>query len=309
MTGINVKYERLIGDLRREFRPQREWGQGRGLFLVIGHFLVGVAAGAWLLGLLFEYVPGLIAAFLLAGAGGIAHLAFLGRPERFWRMARQVKTAWVARGFWGLLLFLSGAALYLPPLVVSGWPWSATSVLGWLGWLLAAAGMVVLIGYMGFVYTASKGIPFWSSALHPVLYMAYALRGGAAALLVAVAALGAPSEEMLARLTTIWIAITAVVIVLFALELQGALTGGNVAARRSAQEMLAGRVAVYFYGGTLLLGLLIPLVLVSGKLAPLSLAVLAAVGLLSALGDFFMKYTTIRAGIYLPLGLHPVRVR
>ncbi|MCC6779184.1 MAG: hypothetical protein IT537_21580, partial [Hyphomicrobiales bacterium] len=49
--------------------------------------------------------------------------------------------------------------------------------------------------------------------------------------------------------------------------------------------------------------------LVSGKLAPLSLAVLAAVGLLSALGDFFMKYTTIRAGIYLPLGLHPVRVR
>jgi hypothetical protein len=39
------------------------------------------------------------------------------------------------------------------------------------------------------------------------------------------------------------------------------------------------------------------------------LAALAAVGLLSALGDFFMKYTTIRAGIYLPLGLHPARAR
>ena len=53
--------------------------------------------------------------------------------------------------------------------------------------------MVVLIVYMGFVYTASKGIPFWNSPLHPVLYMAYALRGGIAALLVTMALFDAPS--------------------------------------------------------------------------------------------------------------------
>ena len=51
MPEISAKYERLIQDLRADFRPQREWGEGRGLFLVIGHFLVGVAAGAWLFGL------------------------------------------------------------------------------------------------------------------------------------------------------------------------------------------------------------------------------------------------------------------
>lgn len=309
MTGINVKYERLIGDLRRDFRPQREWGEGRGIFLVIGHFLVGVAAGAWLFGLLFDYPPGLIAGFLLAGGGGIAHLAFLGRPERFWRMARQVRTAWVARGFWGLVLFLAGAALYLPPVVIAAWPWSTTSPVAWVGWLAAAVGMVVLIGYMGFVYTASKGIPFWSSALHPVLYIAYALRGGAAALLVAMAVLGPPAGEMPARLITIWLAVTVAVAILFVLEIQGALSGGNAAARRSAREMLMGRVAAHFYIGTLALGLLVPLALVSGRLAPSSLAMLAVVGLLSALGDFFMKYTTIRAGTYLPLGVHPVRAR
>ncbi|MCC6887276.1 MAG: polysulfide reductase NrfD [Hyphomicrobiales bacterium] len=309
MTGINVKYERLIGDLRRDFRPQREWGEGRGVFLVIGHFLVGIAAGAWLFGLVFEYLPGLLAGYLLAAAGGVAHLAFLGRPERFWRMARQVRTAWVARGFWGLVLFIVGASLYLPPLALAAWPWGAAAPIAWLGWLLAAVGMVVLMSYMGFVYTASKGIPFWNSALHPVLYIAYALRGGAAALLFAMALLGAPSEDTLARLITIWIAVTATVVVLFAIELQGAWTGGNAAARRSAQEMLSGRVAIYFYGGTLLLGLLVPLALVSGRLAPLSLAVLAAVGLLSALGDFFMKYTTIRAGIYQPLRAPVARSR
>jgi len=309
MTNISTKYERLIADLREDFRPQREWGEGRGLFLVMGHFLVGVAAGAWLFGLLFDYLPGLVAGFVLAGAGGIAHLGFLGRPERFWKMARRVKTAWVARGFIGLGLFLAGAVVYLPPLLFAAWPWGAASAIGWLGWLMAAAGMIILIVYMGFVYSASKAVPFWNSPLHPLLYMTYALRGGAAALLVAMAVLGGTDQAMAARLITIWIAVTAAVAVLFALDMQGALTSGNAAARYSVHEMLVGRFAGYFYGGTLLLGLLVPLVLISGKLAPLSVAALAAVGLFSALGDFFMKYTTIRAGIYAPLKLRPARMR
>jgi sulfite dehydrogenase (quinone) subunit SoeC len=294
--------------LRRDFRPQREWGEGRGLFLVIGHVLVGVAAGAWLFGLIFNYAPGLIAGFLLAGGGGIAHLAFLGRPERFLNMVHRFRTAWISRGFIGLTLFLIGGVLYLPPLVLTGCPWAADSALGYLGWGMAAVGMVVLIVYMGFVYTASKGIPFWNSPLHPVLYMAYALRGGIAAMLVTMALFDAPSAGA-TSLVTIWIAITVVVIVLFALEIQGALTGGNSAARRSVREMLAGRMAVYFYGGTLLIGLVVPLALVSGHIAPLGVGVLAAIGLFSALGDFFMKYTTIRAGIYLPLRPHRIRHR
>jgi formate-dependent nitrite reductase membrane component NrfD len=308
MTEISAKYERLIQDMRCDFRPQREWGEGRGVFLVIGHFLVGVAAGAWLFGLIFNYLPGLIVGFLLAGCGGIAHLAFLGHPERFWRMVRHVRTAWISRGFIGLTLFLIGAMLYLPPLVLSGWPWAAGSLLGYLGWGMAAVGMVVLIGYMGFCYTASKGIPFWNSPLHPVLYMAYALRGGIAALLVTTALFEPPGAGA-ATLVTIWVSVTAVVIILFALEIQGAVSGGNPAARRSVHDMLAGRMAIYFYGGTLLIGLLVPLLLVSGHIAPLGVKVLAAIGLFSALGDFFMKYTTIRSGVYLPLRPQQARYR
>jgi formate-dependent nitrite reductase membrane component NrfD len=307
MTDISAKYERLIQDLRQAFRPQREWGEGRGLFLVIGHFLVGVAAGAWLFGLMFSYVPGLVGGFILAGAGGISHLAFLGRPERFWKMARHARTSWIARGFIGLTLFLVGAALYLLPLVIDDWLWSTASAMAWLAWSMAAVGMAVLIVYMGFVYTASKGVPFWNSPLHPVLYMAYALRGGAAALLVEMALFGIPDGNAAETLPKIWIAVTGVVALLFALEIQGALTSGNAAARRSVREMLAGRIAIYFYGGTLILGLVVPLVLVSGKLAPMSVTVLAAIGIFSALGDFFMKYTTIRAGVYLPLNARPVR--
>ena len=123
MTEISAKYEQLIADLRRDFRPQREWGEGRGLFLVIGHFLVGVAAGAWLFGLIFDYTPGLIAGFYIGRRAAASRiLPFLGRPERFWKMVYHVRTAWISRGFVGLTLFLIGAALYLPPLVLNGWP-------------------------------------------------------------------------------------------------------------------------------------------------------------------------------------------
>jgi formate-dependent nitrite reductase membrane component NrfD len=301
MSEISAKYERLIQDLRQDFRPQREWGEGRGVLLVIGHFLVGVAAGTWLFGLAFSYAWGLVIAFMLAGAGGIAHLAFLGRPERFWKMAWHVRTSWISRGFVGLTLFLTGAALYLPPLLIAAWPWDELSFLAQAGWLLAAAGMVVLIGYMGFVYTASKGIPFWSSPLHPILYVGYALRGGAAALLVTMALTGAPESAAVGQVLDIWIAITALIAVLFVLEIYGALTGGNVASRRSVHELLAGRLAVAFYGGTLLLGLIVPILLVAIHLMPLGLGVMAVIGLCSTLGDFFMKYTSIRAGVYLPL--------
>jgi hypothetical protein len=86
------------------------------------------------------------------------------------------------------------------------------------------------------------------------------------------------------------------------LEVHGALTSGNAAAQQSVHELFAGRVAIYFYGGTLLLGLAIPAWLVwTGLSGPLSLGAMALLGLASAFGDFFMKYSTIRAGVYLPV--------
>jgi formate-dependent nitrite reductase membrane component NrfD len=151
------------------------------------------------------------------------------------------------------------------------------------------------------VYTASKGIPFWNSPLHPALYVAYGLRGGIAGLLLTLAVTGQDFPSI-ANLLMLWTVITATVIVFFGLEVHGALTTGNIAAQQSVHELFAGRVAIYFYGGTLLLGLAVPAWLVwTGLSGPLSLGAMALLGLASAFGDFFMKYSTIRAGVYLPV--------
>jgi sulfite dehydrogenase (quinone) subunit SoeC len=293
MTTSRTKYERLLQDLKSDLRPQREWGEGRGIFLVIGHFVVGVGAGTWLFGLVFGLREALALALALAAAGGAFHLAFLGRPARFLNMVRRVKSSWISRGFVGLSLFLVGAPLYL----------LFENFIGQAGFLAAGAGMVILMGYMGFVYTASKGIPFWSTPLHPVLYIAYALRGGIAGVLLALAMTGKLPED--ARLLLgLWILLTAAVAVLFVIELHGALTGGNAAARSSVHALLAGRLALYFYGGTLAIGLAVPALFVwAGYADRLSLGAMAAIGVASALGDFFMKYSTIRAGVHLPVRL------
>ena len=157
------------------------------------------------------------------------------------------------------------------------------------------------MGYMGFVYATSKAIPFWNSPLHPVLYVGYALRGGVAGMLL-VQAFGALSLSSFHELLLWWIGLTALVAAFFALELHGAWTGGNAAAKRSVQDLFAGRMSLAFYGGTLALGLAVPAALVWwGLYGEASLYAMALLALASALGDFFMKYATIRAGVHLPV--------
>lgn len=300
MSDSRAKYEQMLADLRSELRPQRDWGEGRGVLMVVGHFVVGVAAGGWLMSLIFGSSSGLLLSYALAGLGGVVHLGFLGHPERYWRMVRRVKTSWVSRGFVGLSLFLTGGFLYLVPVLAPAGLWGADSAPAMLGYGMAAIGMVILIAYMGFVYTASRAIPFWNSPLHPALYVGYAMRGGVAAVLVTRALEG--NLDQVNQLLVLWIGVTAAVALFFLLELHGALTGGNAAARRSVHELLAGRVAAYFYGGILVLGIALPAFLVwNGMSGPLSLGAMALLGVASAAGDFFMKYATIRAGVHLPL--------
>ncbi len=302
MAADSRRYEQLIQDLKSEYRPQREWAEGRGAFLILGHFLVGVAAGGWLLTRYHGGVDGLVLSYVLAALGGLAHLANLNRPERFLRMMLRVRSSWVSRGFWGLSLFLAGGFVYLLIRLPLGLPLGEGSALARAADVVAMLGALIMMCYMGFIYTASKGIPFWNSALHPVLYIAYAIRGGIAVLVLTLALRG-QSLEAAAGLLEIWIAVTAIVIVLWLLEIQGVVSSGDETAMRSVRDLLAGRLALYFYGGTLVVGLVVPLILTTGAIAPLSAGILAAIGLASMIGDFFMKYSSIKAGVHVPVRL------
>jgi formate-dependent nitrite reductase membrane component NrfD len=74
------------------------------------------------------------------------------------------------------------------------------------------------------------------------------------------------------------------------------------AARVSVKHLVAGHLSPAFYGGTVLAGIVIPLALAAAPtgLGLPELAVLAAMGVASLVGDFYVKYCIVKAGVYVP---------
>jgi formate-dependent nitrite reductase membrane component NrfD len=281
----------LRHDLSQVYRPQREWIEGRGVLIVVAHFFSGIGAGAWLLGAPFGARVGLWLGLVSVGVcSGVAHLAFLGRPERFWRIVRRPQASWISRGIWSIGIFLASGGAYLlldlPPI--------GRSLL--LGVSLVAAVGVLL--YEGFVYASSVAIPFWRTPLLPVLYVAYGLRGGAALLLVAGALGGGAFDLEAMEAIKLWVvASTALLVALLLLRAKS--RGG--AAERSMRRLLFGPIAPAFYGGTVLLGIVVPLALgAAHAFGTGGLGALAAIGVASLAGDFYVKYCVVKAGVYVP---------
>jgi len=289
MPSADAVRQRLT-DLNLTYRPQREWIEGRGLLVVAAHFFSGVGAGAWLFSVVLDFDAGLVISIAIMGLAGAAHLAFLGRWRRFWRMAVRPQSSWISRGLWGLAIFLAGAVPYAVPAV-------RDSGFGPVVLAVSLAGMAVVLVYKGFVYAVSRAIPFWRQPLLPVLYMAYGLRGGAAVLLVAGAVATDAFDIDLLEVIKLWVVVSSAVLVLLYLALARSAGG---AARRSVSELVAGRVSPAFYAGVVFLGLVIPIALGAiGATTGVSRGLLAVIGVSSLVGDFYIKYCVVKAGIYL----------
>jgi formate-dependent nitrite reductase membrane component NrfD len=299
MTTVD-RLQLLRRDLAQVYRPQREWIEGRGLWIVVAHFFSGIGAGAWLLSALFDVRVGLWLGLACVGVySGLAHLAFLGRPERFWRIVKRPHASWISRGIWSIGIFLASGGAY----VLLDLPSTGRALL----LLLSLAGALGVLLYEGFVYAASVAIPFWRTPLLPLLYVAYGLRGGAALLLVAGSLGGAAFDLEAMEAIKLWVVASTGVLV--ALLLVSARSRGG-AAERSMRRLVFGPIAPAFYGGTVLLGIVIPIALgAAHAFGAGGLAVLAVIGVASLLGDFYVKYCVVKAGVYVPTvgALGPLR--
>ncbi len=194
-----------------------------------------------------------------------------------------------------MTIFLLGAVLYVLPGVQD-------TALGAVMLVVSIIGMALVLTYKGFVYAVSKAIPFWNIQLLPFLYIAYALRGGAALLLVAGAIAGDVFDIDLLEVIKLWVVVSSAVLVLLYLVLA---SNASAAARRSVRELVAGRISPAFYAGTVFFGLVIPIALGAvGEATGLSRGLLAFIGVSSLVGDFYIKYCVVRAGIYVPILSH-----
>jgi formate-dependent nitrite reductase membrane component NrfD len=284
----------LYEDLEAVYRPQRVWAEGRAIALVIAHFLSGVGAGGWLIGVVLGIPLVLSLSVAAIVLSGVVHLGFLGHPERAWKMIRRPASSWISRGLWSIMIFLPTAALYLAGAYGA---WSTRGAFAIVMLVISLAAMAGIFLYKGFVYSVSRAVALWHSPLLPVSYIAIGVRGGAALGLIALAFVSGPGGHLV---QTWWIAATCAAIFLFLLEV--ASGRGDSTVERSLGLLYRGALAWLFYGAVVVLGIVVPAALVIASYpASIGAAGLIVAGILSLAGDMAYKYCMNTAGTYVPI--------
>lgn len=282
-----------------EFLRQTEWVEKRGFFLVLAFFLGGLGGGLYLVSLYFDFYVGLVTGFLIVVVGkGISHLIYLGRPWRFWRGFLRPQSSWISRGLIAVAMFAIFGALQLAPSVpqLSWLPWSSHNA---VIQTLAIISAVALITYTGFALGAVNAIPFWNTALMPVLFIACSSLGGSGLAMALLLGTGHTTE--VASLEKIVIGLLITVALLIGIYLWVS-NYGTPASKTSVREMTRGKASPYFIGGVVVLGLAIPLGIAICALfykIPATVLLLGVAG--EFIGGFCVRYSIMKAGVYAPL--------
>jgi Fe-S-cluster-containing dehydrogenase component/formate-dependent nitrite reductase membrane component NrfD len=271
----------------------RPWGWKVSAYLWTKSIAAGallIAGFAALLGappssLLLGVIPPLVALLFLALTTGL--LVFdLKRPDRFhYILFKGNHRSWLVKGAWILIAYGLIATVWL----VAAHAGNA-SVLRALAipTLLLAAGAA---GYSAFLFGQAEGRDFWQSPLLLPQLLVAALVAGAAALLIVGIVAGSDAPSLRAFTTVLVVALVLEAGLLFA-EFSG--VHGSVDVTRAARLLTRGALSGRFWGGVVIGGIVLPLVLTFTPAILLG-AVLALAGL------WIYEDVWVKAGQSIPL--------
>lgn len=298
MEPINKK-------MNRHF--QTSWNWMTAMYLFLG----GLGAGAYIVGAIGSLCGpayylitkwGLIISWPAVLLGTIFLFAHLGTPGHFLLAASNIGTSWISRGtifvtFYMIISFIHFAGYVYPADFVKSMAMSQQVVLTVIG-VFFALGVSV---YTGALLSASKGVPFWRSAVLPILFMFSALVTGLFATLLGVLlfeteALALSSQRILAMIAAGLVVIELLVIFFF---LHSAYRIPET--RESVVRIVREKSFVI---GDLILGLILPLILMlyvyfgASKLEPGSFKAVAAIaGILAIIGGLLLRLGILHQGL------------
>ncbi len=217
---------------------------------------------------------GAILGLVFMAATGVLLVFDLDRPDRFhYVLLRPQWRSWLTRGAYIITAFGGLLSLWVV-LRLLGVPW-ATAVLAWPLVVFACATAV----YTAFLFGQSKGRSFWQSPALPMHMLAHAAVAGAAALyLVSFVVEGL---QPLRGALGVTLAL-GLILGLLVLGAELGMKHPDRDAERAAKMIYAGRYRTLFWGGSVVLGSLVPLaLLLTGVPALVGVAaVLALAGIL-----------------------------
>ena len=285
-------------------------------FVALYFFIGGTAAGAYFIGSLAELFGGksqreisriaFYLAFPLILITPFLLIADLGRPERFWHLfvyANGGRPAFnffspLSVGSWALLLFGAMAFLsFLDNLIVDGRLKSApfanlyNRIPRRLYGLVGSLAGFFVAGYTGVLLDLTAR-PLWAASdpLVGALFVASAGSAGAAAIALVLAWRKTTSNEMAAQLGAFDRIVMIIELVLVVAMI--------VIAGQFAAPLLSGPYAIMFWGGAVLLGILIPLVLnwTARRPGPASSNLVVLTAILVLFGSALLRISLVQAG-------------
>ena len=297
-------------DFKPGARTQTEWGLGgkrkwRDGALLMALFFGGIGAGQFVISTWFleSTTSALVGVLIVAIGKTAAHLVYLGRPSRFYRLFLRPRTSWISRGLIFMVVFVIFAAAYLAPEYGFDWlPWTIGSAGGQVIWLFAVMSAFLVMVYDGFVLASCKSITAWHTALMPPLFFTYALAGGVA--MTSITQLATVGEVLdtgtLTTLDAILLTTMFSLVIIYIIN----MAASTSTARESLKKLTTTRIAVAFIGVAIVAGLLAPLFLTYyHQVAAASVAsgLLAVSGILELAGDLSVRHSILRAGLHTPI--------
>jgi formate-dependent nitrite reductase membrane component NrfD len=275
--------------------PQEEWIEGGGKTIWLALFFTEAGAGLFFVSIFFKNPLGMILGWVLCLVLGCGFfMLHMGHPLRAYRAILRPQSSWISRG--GIFLSSFGAlgALYIIlSLLAADRDFMVLKV-------ITAILCIFVAIYAGMLMSYVRAIPLWNSGLLPMSYVVAGLWSGAEILLAIHLLTGAPIEQL-----ELWIRILlpsfALVLLLYLIS----ITSSSAIGWASVKRIIAGDLALHFYIGAVIVGLIFPIIVVLYSLsvgiasvAPLLLLAAIACGLI---GDLTIRYCILKGALYSPV--------
>jgi formate-dependent nitrite reductase membrane component NrfD len=287
---------------------QKEWIERRGIMIWIAETFTSLGSGLYLVSLFTHSWWGLLVGWLIIMFLKLPiHIAYFGKPWRFYRtmppFSNAWKTSWFARGIMFSVLFGTFAFVQLVFGQSNFANWIGSSAADPVYYIFGVLAGISALGvgiYGGFIMNYVKGIPFWNQGLLPVVIMLAGVADGFG-LIMAVALAGGDASVTWAETGSRYLLLINVLLIVVYLISAGYT---SAVAKLSIQELLKGPTALMFWVGLIIIGLAIPAVitvisLFSSGEASTALLIVAIAS--HTLGAFALKYCLLKVGIYRPL--------
>jgi formate-dependent nitrite reductase membrane component NrfD len=281
-------------DFMVKYQQQKDWIDGRGNFIAFAFFLGGIAGGLFLASAYFDSLLGIFIAFLLTGCMGVSYMIHLTHPMRFWRMMSKPGTSWIARGFTFIMLF---GVFMVITMILMQWAPDATAAITTFKVLAGIFAFAQSI-YTGFAVSYVSAIKVWNSAIVPILFVTCGISGGLAILLGVMMAQDSTQIAMLETIIRVVLIALAVIIGVYLWN----TTYSSTAAKDAIKRLIGGSLALLFWIGVFLFGILIPVVIslaTIGSHAASGVLITAIVS--EIIGGLALRFAILKAGVYTPL--------